>query len=339
MNVKSKIKKAIDATEIAFSYKFRNNKIFEKAKVQIDEVFGLLNSWKLGLNSQDELKAFSEVRERERYLQTYQAALDSDEDKKLKEYFSKLILPFTSGSKFCDYCYRKPRGYPGDFVMMDMIWKGRLEPAKNRYLGVNDLGKLINAYTLDLDICEANILRTKAFTDFLCGKKFVDLASIGSGSVIELTELAKVRSLANANISLFDLDEGALDISVKKIEPFFNSVNRVQGNIIKTVLKAKEDSFDVIYSSGLFDYFSVEACNRILKKLWFCLRSGGSIMISNVHAENPSRFWMEYVGDWYLINKTKNDMLNMTKGLENIKMGHYDIDGYNCYQYIIFTKC
>jgi len=79
-------------------------------------------------------------------------------------------------------------------------------------------------------------------------------------------------------------------------------------NAVRLALKKDVGSFishryDVIYSTGLFDYFDYRICVRLVQNLKKLLKPGGLLAISDVRDKfsNPSVHFMEWVGDWNLV--------------------------------------
>jgi extracellular factor (EF) 3-hydroxypalmitic acid methyl ester biosynthesis protein len=78
----------------------------------------------------------------------------------------------------------------------------------------------------------------------------------------------------------------------------------------KTVnpLKTEGAQYDFIYCAGLFDYLSDRVCQRLLSLFCDWTMPGGTVLATNVHPDNPTRFIMEHVVEWHLIHRTMRDM-------------------------------
>lgn len=64
----------------------------------------------------------------------------------------------------------------------------------------------------------------------------------------------------------------------------------------------------MIYSVGLFDYFSDRVAVRVLDWAHDMLRPGGKVCIGNFHPRNPFRVFMDEVMDWSLTYRKEEDM-------------------------------
>jgi extracellular factor (EF) 3-hydroxypalmitic acid methyl ester biosynthesis protein len=63
--------------------------------------------------------------------------------------------------------------------------------------------------------------------------------------------------------------------------------------------------------SGLFDYLPDEAATAMLRLFWGCLAEGGVLMVGNFAPHNPTRAYMEWIGNWYLTYRTPSDLERM----------------------------
>lgn len=288
--------------------------------------------------SSGEQTAFQKLDSSINQLSIIRNQLSSEEETQLKLYFNQLILPITNQSLFCSYAYSKPRGYAGDFWAMELIWRGRTQPDNNRYQGESPIGKLINAYTLDMHNCKANEYRIHKLKSIILSKAYTRIASVGCGSGIEIYESSQEKDLRACEFHLFDQDSGALELLSNKIDGTLQNINFHQGNILKTILKLNDLNFDLIYSSGLFDYFSNESALRLANKLWANLASGGCLCITNAHTANPTKLWMEYATDWYLQDKNTQDMVSLIGKNQNINKIILEKDPFSVYQYLCIYK-
>ena len=69
--------------------------------------------------------------------------------------------------------------------------------------------------------------------------------------------------------------------------------------------------FDYIYSMGLFDYLSSRVAKAVLNRLYQLLKPGGKLVVGNFNVSNPSRYYMEYWGDWSLIHRTEEEFQSL----------------------------
>ena len=65
---------------------------------------------------------------------------------------------------------------------------------------------------------------------------------------------------------------------------------------------------DLISCSGLMDYFETSDVVDIARVLGSHLAAGGKLILFNFSTDNPSRLYMEWIGNWYLIHRTIGDL-------------------------------
>ena len=282
-----------------------------------------------------EKTAFQGLKEILSLYQGYRNFLSACHEQHFKKAFQQKILFLTNQSALCRYSYEKPRGYPGDFGLMSLIWDGRRGP---KYCGYTGLGAYLNAFTLETENCRANEYRVYYLKERLINGGYRSIASIGSGSAIEIVEAVRDGHLKDSEIHLFDQDDEALDTAAFGLRGFPGKLVLHRGNVLRTILKEKEESYDFMYSSGMFDYFDTMSAKKLTKRLWDKVASGGCLLITNAHPENPTRLWMEYVGEWYLQYKDSDEMKSMSKDLTDLKNTEIDMDPYGVYQYLSLYK-
>jgi hypothetical protein len=81
-------------------------------------------------------------------------------------------------------------------------------------------------------------------------------------------------------------------------------------SLIKDVGKPAhaENGYDLIYSSGLYDYLNDRVCQALNTHLYAQLRPGGVLIVTNFDPINPIRNVMEYIFEWFLIHRNGKQM-------------------------------
>lgn len=166
------------------------------------------------------------------------------------------------------------------------------------------------------------------------------IASIGCGSAIELWDFEEYKREIE-DIFLLDFDIGALNRAKEKVKSNFANIQFNQDNILKFILAEKNSLLtkrDLIYVFGLFDYFGIKNSERIVDGLWKFIDSQGLLVITIAHPDNPTRFWMEYGGNWFLEYKTKEELFSLTDNLSNVANVEITNDHFGVYQYLKIRK-
>ena len=108
-----------------------------------------------------------------------------------------------------------------------------------------------------------------------------------------------------------EIDEEAIKYSKHLNRNYLNQIEYVNSNIFKYRNSIPQD---MIWSAGLFDYLNDKAFVILLKKFKTWLAPKGEIIVGNYNEEhNPSRAYLEVLGDWHLIHRTKDQLYNLAK--------------------------
>ena len=126
---------------------------------------------------------------------------------------------------------------------------------------------------------------------------------------------------ADIVINLLDQEPKALDFAQANVRRFSSAkmnltVNAFEedvviGSIKKRPFTQEIDGSHVIVSAGLFDYLSDRVATKLIDCLFAFLRPGGTLLIGNVSTQNPDRFAMDYLMEWNLILRSKQDLKNL----------------------------
>jgi len=86
---------------------------------------------------------------------------------------------------------------------------------------------------------------------------------------------------------------------------------------IKEVIRSglPEDGFNLIYSAGLFDYFTDPVAVFTAQQLFKGLNKGGTLIIGNFSMKNPNQFAMGLIMDWNLIYRSEEKMQELFGGI------------------------
>eukprot|EP01032_Pedospumella_encystans_P016072 gene16072-18354_t len=111
---------------------------------------------------------------------------------------------------------------------------------------------------------------------------------------------------------------------------------RFMQDSVQQLLKRRVDAepageFDVVYCAGLFDYLSDKVCARMIAYFTARMRSGGQLLLTNVHASNPERPGMEHLLEWYLIHRDERKMQQLLPFEAQHRHVYLDATGVNVF--------
>ena len=249
--------------------------------------------------------------------------LNSEAIKICYEFFRAKLEKLIYQSPYASRAYYKPLGYAGDYELMNMIYR-------HDNGGGSLFAKCLNNYWHHepgaqavrnrANYVEQNIVRTFESTNI---DGCPSILSVACGPAIEWQQIILGGRYAGreAKVDLLDQDEGALkhaqrrlkELSVKSVNKFrFEFIHKTIKGVLATGLDQK---YDLIYSAGLFDYFSDPVAQLAAAKLYQALNPGGRLIIGNFNVGQPSAVVMDLALDWHLIYRTKEDLKKMYEPL------------------------
>jgi len=235
------------------------------------------------------------------------------------EFFREKLKAIIYQAPFSDRVFHKPLGYAGDYEMMNIIYKG----GNN---GATPFAKCLNFHWVSQPAAQAvrnrvEYLKRKLQQTLSENKKRpLKILSVACGPAKEwqhmISEIQKFND-QEIEIHLLDQDEGALKHAQRKIRALsvkypnsfkFQYINKAIKNVIARGL---DDKYDLIYSAGLFDYFSDPVAQLAATRLHQALNPKGQLIIGNFNVSNPNSIMMDLALDWHLIYRSEADLKKM----------------------------
>lgn len=226
-----------------------------------------------------------------------------------KEDISKISLGF--GKEFLENTlhgrgYLKPNGHPGDYLFLDRIY--------TKYVSKNSKYRIWDEFVQQSAAPNAVRNRKEYFKHMVRAKakskSNINVLNVISGSGRELVELYN-SATKNIHTTCVEIDEEAIAFSKELNKAYLENITYVNSNIFRY---QTEETYNLIWSAGLFDYLNDKAFVKLLKRFAVWQKKGGEIVIGNYNeAHNPSRDYMEVLGDWHLIHRTEEQLLQLAR--------------------------
>jgi chemotaxis methyl-accepting protein methylase len=244
----------------------------------------------------------------------------------VKRYTELVLTPDFMDGPIWRRSYEKPRGFPGDFEIMNYVYAWRPE-------GETTYGRLVHRLGLDVAECIATrmVLVQQAIAALVkekAGTEPVRIGNLGCGPAQEVVNYLKQETLPGpVEFTLLDQDHEALacahgriyrelgklgdQVTVKCLNASFVQMSRAGA------LFGKLPPQDMIYSIGLVDYFAQRRARTLVADLFDHLAPGGLLMIGNMRATPTGNLWpMEFIADWSLHYRNEAEMLDLAAGLD-----------------------
>jgi extracellular factor (EF) 3-hydroxypalmitic acid methyl ester biosynthesis protein len=223
-------------------------------------------------------------------------------------YVFKEIFPYFMRSRFAERAYYKPKGYAGDYLMMEMIYRNRPE-------GDGKLGTLTDNWCLNSAASKAvrgrrtllcNQLESISRQKLTAGKP-IRIMNLACGSNRELFDfLRRCDATELIEATSIDADPHALEYTDQEVNvfPHHASIRLMNDNVVRWAVGAMRHQYgpqDIIYSAGLTDYLDRRLFQALIARCYEHLKPGGVLIIGNFTPKNRNRVFMDRILHWKLI--------------------------------------
>ena len=245
-----------------------------------------------------------------------------------RSFVQSTLHPLLLRAPFVFRTYTKPLGYAGDYQMVNQI----LDDPRQ---GPSTYFQMVNTAFLQTAVVIAHRNRIDILVDFLsrmadaaqqAGKTF-RILNVGCGPAIEIQRfLLSYPHPELLSFELVDFSEETLVWTREKLSSIIKQIGKpvvinYVHDSVHQLLKRRIDpqqagtrEFNAVYCAGLFDYLSDKVCSRITAHFAARTHPGGSLLITNVHSNNPEKFSMEQILDWHLVYRDEVKMAEILPG-------------------------
>lgn len=141
------------------------------------------------------------------------------------------------------------------------------------------------------------------------------IADIGCGPSSALRGALQFSQGKQPHFLLVDLDPAALECSRAHLSRFSADIDFEyrQGDVVQTLRRLRKSShtFDAITFGGLFDYMPDRVIVFVLQKSLALLKPRGTIFFTQVAHPNPDKTFMDWWGDWRLIQRDEDEIMSL----------------------------
>ena len=230
------------------------------------------------------------------------------------------LLSLVHQDPFTSRAFNKPRGYAGDAVMMDYIYglEENWQPPKSSFLGQG-----VFQYTTSAAASAGVRARREHIAEKLDEvaryNDSPEVMAVASGHLREASMSSAVRRRKFGRFVALDADPESL----LEVERSFGRFG-VQSELadIRKMLTGQMDfgKFDLIYSTGLYDYLKEKTAQKLSYHLFSMLKSGGKLVLANFLPTIHDIGYMEACMDWFLVYRDRMDMMGLTELIDQVEM-------------------
>jgi len=188
------------------------------------------------------------------------------------------------------------------------------------------VARLFDNYFLASPASSATRHRKDDFKRFLVDfvrvrKGDIKIMDLASGPCRDLRELSYDHKelFANVTFDCYENDSKAIAFAEEMVKGKI-SCRFVKDNVVRLALRSNvldyvDERYDLIFSTGLFDYIDHKLAVRLIANLKKLLKKDGLMIISNYMEKytNTAFHFMDWVGDWNLVYRTEDEFRTVFK--------------------------
>ncbi|MEX2174079.1 MAG: hypothetical protein WD872_06935 [Pirellulaceae bacterium] len=201
----------------------------------------------------------------------------------------------------------KPRGYAGDYEMLARIYENRRCD--------DPLGRLLDRYFQEEAAPQAVRNRMQMMSEWIVAAAETTahplrVAIVGSAFGLEVRDALLALQPAQRSriaVTLLDMDPAALAFAREQLTGLLpeQQIVSTATNVFRLAdrprLAEPLAGSHLLFCPGLFDYLDDASATAMLRLFWNCLAPEGRATIFQFAPHNPSRGYMEWLGNWYLL--------------------------------------
>jgi extracellular factor (EF) 3-hydroxypalmitic acid methyl ester biosynthesis protein len=204
------------------------------------------------------------------------------------------------------FALAKPHGYAGDFEVMDKIYRREVSADPrfrnwDLFLHAQSAASAVRNRQPYLASVLDEALRRR-------DRPRLHVLDLACGPAHHLARWLVHKPAAAVEVLCLDQDGHALEKAAEVCGDAGRRVRFERANVLRFV---PQTTYDLVWSSGLFDYLSDRAFVRLVARLRSALRPGGEIVLSNFAPHAATRAYMELVADWDVRYRSEEDLLRL----------------------------
>jgi hypothetical protein len=247
-------------------------------------------------------------------------------------YAERHLYPMLRGCPLHRRSHDKPSGYAGDYQTM-LLCSGPDHLAGTLY--ERFLYCVARNYTMVRTVPARQKFITRRLHEASASVDGVAVvASIASGPAVEVSDFVRTMEPRPIRFVLVDQDQSALayandriaaavlenphlgdEVQVECLHLSVRQLMKPDTDELRNSIKRLQNA-NLIYSAGLFDYFTDGVAQKVLMRLYDLLAARGRLLVGNLR-ETPDTTWLlDYVLGWPLVYRTRESMETLASVLK-----------------------
>jgi hypothetical protein len=222
------------------------------------------------------------------------------------------VWSFVLQDPFVRRANEKPRGYPGDAVVIDYIYRASSLAPEIQSLPTH--AAVVHDFSTSAAAPRAVRYRRQFAAQVVdevaaARERRIRVVSIAAGHLRE-AELSEAAQEGRAEFVAIDQDQESLDTIARsagaiKVETIAGSVRQILTGRLRI------PDADLVYALGLFDYLPQPVARRLTELMLDAVQPGGVLLIPNFLPGIADIGWMESFMDWKLVYRRDAEMLDL----------------------------
>jgi hypothetical protein len=244
--------------------------------------------------------------------------LPSAELARTRQRVQTVLNPWLLRSRLWARSWLKPHGFAGDYRMVEWMYDLEQDPcaSADQPAIVNLLDDLFRSVHSVQAVWHRRAWFARLIASYACTGQPARVLDVASGGSRYMRDVIESHGSHAVEPTLFDQDPAALAFvgtwmpSDAAHRTVCAPVSRLP-QVLPAPSSADDAPFDVVISTGLFDYLPAEPARELLAHMIALTRPGGTVAICNFSAEDPSRSVKDWVAAWPLIYRGDSELADL----------------------------
>jgi extracellular factor (EF) 3-hydroxypalmitic acid methyl ester biosynthesis protein len=228
--------------------------------------------------------------------------ISADEMGHIRAAFGDALSPETMQG----FAFAKPHGYAGDFEIIDRIYHSYVCPQP--HLAAWD--HFYHQHPAPKAVRNRKEYFHRLLDKHVARKQPLRILKIALGPGRSMFEWFTAHPGAAVSFDCLEIDAAAIRYASDLNRDFLDRITFMQKNVLRF---RPSREYDLIWAAGICDYFNDRAFVNVLERLLPALADGGEMVVGNFSDQNPSRAYMELVGDWTLNHRSGDCLVELAR--------------------------
>jgi extracellular factor (EF) 3-hydroxypalmitic acid methyl ester biosynthesis protein len=223
-----------------------------------------------------------------------------------------LVSPWLLRSRYWNRSYVKPHGYAGDFRVLEWMYDLEGDPCEDATQPA--VINVLDAVYASVHSVRAVWHRRRWFADLVCRERrqsdtvrVLDVACGGSRYLRDV--ITDPQRCTDVEGVFVDQDPAAVAFVNSWLpDSTHTTVCAPARRLLDTARDMRLGPFDVVLSTGLFDYLPRAEAASLLGDMTALTRPAGVTAICNFRPTDASRLVKEWISDWRLIYRSEHEL-------------------------------